>query len=117
MVNPKDREALEPSLPAVTAGVVESAVSLAKAELRLAIVETRTLLIRVVGALAWVLLAGFALQAAVALLVLGPLLSMEISEGLRWTLILVPCALALGLCFFAFNTIKKVRHDTSTSRG
>lgn len=117
MVNPRDRETNEPSLPTVTAGVVESAVTLAKAELRLAIVETRTLLIRVNGALAWVLLAGFALQAAVAMLVLGPLLSTDVSDGVRWTLILAPSALAVALCLYAFNTIKRVRHDTSTSRG
>jgi uncharacterized membrane protein YqjE len=117
MVNPRERETAESSLPAVTAGVVESAVTLAKAELRLAIVETRTLLLRVIGALAWVLLAGFALQVAVAMLVLGPLLSTEMSDGSRWSLIVAPCVLAFALCLYAFNTIKRVRHDTSTSRG
>lgn len=109
MVNPNERAPAEPTLPTVTAGVVESAVTLAKAELRLTIVEARTLVIKVVGALAWVLLAGFALQVAVAMLVLGPLLTSDISETARWSLIIAPSVLALVLALVAFNIIKKVK--------
>ncbi len=109
MVHMNERAAAEPTLPTVTAGVVESAVTLAKAELRLTIIEARTLVLKVVAALAWVLLAGFALQVAVAMLVLGPLLTSELSETARWILIISPSVLALGLSLVAFNIIKKVR--------
>jgi hypothetical protein len=113
MSNPNLRESTEASLPTVTAGVVESAVTLAKAEIRLAIVEARVLILRVISAVAWVLLAGFCLQVAVALLVLGPLLTMDMSTTARWLTIIAPSVVALGICVFAFTTINKVRHEQS----
>lgn len=101
-------------MPTVTAGVVESAVTLAKAEIRLAIVEARVLVLRVISAVAWVMLAGFCLQVAVALLVMGPLLTMDMSTTARWLTIIAPSVLALALCVFAFTTINKVRrHEQS----
>lgn len=114
MSNPNLRQSTEASLPTVTAGVVESAVTLAKAEIRLAIVEARVLVLRVISAVAWVMLAGFCLQVAVALLVMGPLLTMDMSTTARWLTILAPSVLALALCVFAFTTINKVRrHEQS----
>lgn len=99
-------------LPTVTAEVVESAVLLAKAELKLALIEARGLAQKAIGALALVVFAGFLLHASVLLLVLGPLVSVNLSEAAKWALIVAPVVLALVVGWFAVRSVRGVhRHE------
>ncbi len=99
-------------LPTVTAEVVESAVLLAKAELKLALIEARGLAQKAIGALALVVFAGFLLHASVLLLVLGPLVSVNLSETAKWALIVAPVVLALVVGWFAVRSVRGVhRHE------
>ncbi len=95
------------SLPAATAEVIESAVMLAKAEVKLALAETKEVALRALVGMAWVLVTGFLLQAAVGLLVLGPLLTMDLSPWVRWLLLLCPVALAVGSGTLAYLAIQR----------
>lgn len=97
-------------LPTVTAEVVESAVLLAKAEAKLALIEARQMAQKAIVALGWVIAAGFLLHASVVLLVLGPLLSGELPASIRWALIGAPLVLALvvgGLALRSLRTMQK----------
>lgn len=96
-------------LPSVTAEVVESAVLLAKAEARLALFEAKGLAQKAIVGLIWVVLAGFLLHAAVLLLVLGLLLSLELTTATRWVLITVPSIVALGAVWFAWRSVREVK--------
>ena len=96
-------------LPSVTADVVESAVLLAKAEAKLALIEARGLVQKAIGALAWVIFAGFILHASILLLVLGPLVSAELPPAVRWGLIGAPFVVALVIGWFAVRSLKEVQ--------
>lgn len=99
-------------LPTVTAEVVESAVLLAKAELKLALIEARGLAQKAIGALAWVVFAGFLLHASVLLLVLGPLVSVNLPQTAKWALIGAPVVLAFVVGWFAVRSVRGVhRHE------
>ena len=95
------------SLPAVAADVVESAVMLAKAEVKLVLAETKEVALKALAGIAWVIICGFLLQTATALLVLGPLLTMDLSAPTRWLLLLIPVVLAAASGVFAYVSIKK----------
>lgn len=96
-------------LPTVTAEVVESAVLLAKAEAKLALVEARQMAKKAIVAVAWVIAAGFLLHAAVVLLVLGPLLSLELSTEVRWALIGAPFLLAVAIGGVALHSLRTLQ--------
>jgi hypothetical protein len=96
-------------LPSVTAEVVESAVLLAKAEAKLVLIEARGLVQKAMGALAWVVFAGFMLHASVLLLVLGPLVSQPLPEAAKWALIGAPFVLALFVAWFALRSLREVQ--------
>ena len=99
------------ALPVAAGEVVDGAVNLLRAEAKLALLECRLILQRAIVAIAWTLLSGFLLQVAVALLVLGPLVTLELSTLSRLLLILVPSLLAVVCTAVACRAVGRAEAD------
>lgn len=100
-------------LPEASSRVVESAVDLARAEARLALLHTRHLARHAVSALLLVIVAAAMLQVTVLTVALVPLLSQWLSDLALGFLVVVPALFTLALSWFAALTWKSGMRSAS----
>jgi hypothetical protein len=94
-------------LPSAAANLVESAVMLAKAEVTLAFVRTRQVVVRSLRAAALVLVAALLLPASVVVLALGAVLQDPHAPWWNWLILVSPSLITLGIGIAAVASIRK----------